>query len=626
MPDQILRNQTSDSTTGDGQTGDQIDRNANMPNGNLSHVVNINDLSLPPGVTVQRSSRPENSVSTSTVETTLTGSPSDPLPVPLIEPPGKTNNLYARTKQPLQPHQGQNPTVERNTHKRSDDKLVVLGNTLVDQSIADEAQAHAQSDRAAPSGGANTNANFTDDLFDAIADNLETSLVQNDLLSQQQYPAPSQPQPSGHMLSNRPIPHQNNPTEPLIARPKQPNVPGNGSAYHHQPPLPQRAFTQPEPSHPPKQKNKFRFKKPKTDKISGKMSGLVNFGKNLLKGGNHDSSSDDGSNYFPTENLRNPAQMTSGQAKPSSAATNCQDGANPGKSNLEPRQVPTEVCLLNGAPVVRPMSLPVGAGKDSARNYNLGRRHHSDSSSDDSASDQETLPKYREDLGPPGRDINRYSPPREPAPESQLGFAEVGVAKLQTEGSLVNARPALKKVKLKSQSSVDLSPTATSFADSSDEESRVRRPSSLSVNGHNYKKVPQSVPCLNNLGREEAASNRQSGVNQQPHPRAHNGIVARPGSGAESHRPLLNGQRHSPDRDTNGRYSLCDDRLLSHSTGDVNLAKRGDRQNGGGRGALGQSSISLTQFGSVERDVNRLHKPADYPCWSVLTTNPLEPY
>ena len=65
------------------------------------------------------------SYSTSTVETTLAQTPSEP---PASHP--KSQNINAMTNQPLPPHQGRNPIVERNTHKRSDEELAVVGKSI----------------------------------------------------------------------------------------------------------------------------------------------------------------------------------------------------------------------------------------------------------------------------------------------------------------------------------------------------------------------------------------------------------------------------------------------------------------------------------------------------------------
>ena len=583
LPEQgILRNQTSNQFPSSLIPGlqDNIDRNVNLPNGilgNTDHIINITEHS--PGSGPNRLSRLENSVSASTVETTLTTSPSDPLP--LIDPLNTKSNCnvqFARSNPTLQPHQGQNPTVERNTHKRSDDKLVVLGNTLVDRSIVDEAQSHSDRSRVL----VNTNSSFTDDLLEAIADNLESSLVQNDLLSQQQrYAGPSVVQNQVH-----PNHSTSNPSEPLIARPKQPNVPGNGTHPHHYTQLP------PHPEQPQKQKSKFRFKRPK-EKLSGKMSELYLLGRNLFKSSHHGNNSDDSANYYPTENLRNPtpgAQVVPVKPPGSHHRSRSDGGSNLSKSNLEPRQVPTEVCLMNGSAIVRPTSLPLN-GNETSLGYNIDQPSTTDSTQE------------KQLCEPSRRSPQQRAPPGEPdqlPTENRLGFAEVGVAKLES-GCAVPGQPAMMRVKLKSQSSVDLSPTNSALIDF-DDDSKPRRPNSLSINGHSYKKAPLSVPCLNNSGRTEPTLNmtepRRTGSKTQNE-------KLRESSGLDH---LVTKRRlNSPLSLKNGRFSLYDDRVMSQSASDVNSGKqKRDKM-------LGKSSISLTQFGSVDTDLNKFHA-ADYPC------------
>ena len=66
------------------------------------------------------------SISTSTVETTIA-------PTPVEQQPSapKSQNTNALKNQPVPAHQGRNPTVERNTHKRSDEELAVVGKSYL---------------------------------------------------------------------------------------------------------------------------------------------------------------------------------------------------------------------------------------------------------------------------------------------------------------------------------------------------------------------------------------------------------------------------------------------------------------------------------------------------------------
>ena len=260
----VVRNLTSvgggDQTGATAQTP-LITDSLSEPTGGTSHVQS------------NRLSNAETSVSNSTTVTELTMSPSveDP-PEPALSNKSNRNMNYAKNNRVLQPHQGQNPTVERNTHKSSDEELRILGNTLVNKNTCLARQ--GQNDNH----GADLH---HDDIFDAIADNLESSLVQNDSLNQQQrqsvapllnvasgngygatssgVPQPVNPPPSISYYQN-----QVNLSEPLIVRPKIPNVPGNGSAPSA------RAVNN-------DKKSKFRFKKPKSDKNKGDKSNRTQF-------------------------------------------------------------------------------------------------------------------------------------------------------------------------------------------------------------------------------------------------------------------------------------------------------------------------------------------------------------
>ena len=149
--------------------GDQTDRNTA---GATAQTPLITDsLSEPTGggshVQSNRLSNAETSVSNSTTVTELTMSPSVEGPSkPALSNKSNRNMNYAKNNRVLQPHQGQNPTVERNTHKSSDEELRILGNTLVDKNTCLSRQ------------GQNDNHGTDlhhDDIFDAIADNLESS-------------------------------------------------------------------------------------------------------------------------------------------------------------------------------------------------------------------------------------------------------------------------------------------------------------------------------------------------------------------------------------------------------------------------------------------------------------------
>ncbi|ELU02741.1 hypothetical protein CAPTEDRAFT_201557 [Capitella teleta] len=165
-----------------------------------------------------------------------------------VVPVQHRNLIYGRPPQMMmQQHQGQNPTVARNTHKHSDEELSVQGNCLV------------------PRGAAVPSNINSDDLISAFADTWENSLLPNE-------------------LTRAPLAE--------AVRPKQPNVP------------------------------KFNFKRK-----NGFMS-LFKRHKNAA-----------------------------GAAQKEQLMSNYSDEV--GKSNLAPRG--TEVCIVNGAPIVRPTTLNVDA-------------------------------------------------------------------------------------------------------------------------------------------------------------------------------------------------------------------------------------------------------------------------
>lgn len=111
------------------------------------------------------------SISTSTVETTIA-------PTPVEQQPSapKSQNTNALKNQPVPAHQGRNPTAERNTHKRSDEELAVVGNSL-----------HYGKDRDSSSVQSSP-PSISDNIFDGLTESLETSLMQNDVLNRHRNP------------------------------------------------------------------------------------------------------------------------------------------------------------------------------------------------------------------------------------------------------------------------------------------------------------------------------------------------------------------------------------------------------------------------------------------------------
>ncbi|XP_041371849.1 uncharacterized protein LOC121385295 [Gigantopelta aegis] len=146
----------------------------------------------------------DQSMSGSTMDTLLPASPSESEPLP-----PKTNNLQlARSNIMLQPHQGRNPTVDRNTHKRSDEELTISGNQLVIPGM-----------NSPPGGGISG--------FDSVNDDLETSLVQNDALNQHRL-API-PYLQNQVHGDRET-HTTTTTTTAATQPKVANLPGNNNS------------------------------------------------------------------------------------------------------------------------------------------------------------------------------------------------------------------------------------------------------------------------------------------------------------------------------------------------------------------------------------------------------------
>ena len=586
-----------------------------------------------------RLSNAENSVSTSTTVTELTMSPSGEAPVeaPVVSNKSNRNiNNAKNNNRVLQPHQGQNPTVERNTHKSSDEELRILGNTLVDKNMCLARQ------------GANDNHGADlhhDDIFDAIADNLESSLVQNDSLNQQQrqsvvpllnlssaqglgatasgVPQPVNPPPSITFLQN-----QVNLSEPLVVRPKMPNVPGNGSV-----PSARAANND--------KKSKFRIKKPKSKGGKGRGLSFPFFGRKSHGSGN---SSNENVDFYPTENLvHNPlplAQSILCKPGPSGLTDDLRptgsghqrnlsrENANfmdiQGKSNLDPRPVSTEVRLMNGTPIVRPTSLPVeprggtsinptATATSAVPGYNI----------DQSAAFAGAAGLSNVSNGP--NVDTRPACSNENATENWLGLAEIGVAKVQSAASSATGQQALVKVKGKSHSSGDLSPmhSAVSGSPGASNVHSPQRPNSMQVPGvHNYKKLNPtgSGPQLNNAG------NNNNSKSSNPLETNHNVLnTSKNNSGNLSDRNLLNNSleyihdtqtvdRHPKKRHKapmaaikNGRMSLCDDRVMSKSAGNVNTSpwQQEDVEKGN------KSAISLQQFGSLDINIQQVQ---DFEC------------
>lgn len=269
----------------------------------------------------------EQSTSTATIETMMTLSPSETRESTYgTRPPtaGKPdcNLIYAKTNIARQPHQGQNPTVERNTHKKSDEELAVEGNTLINKCRMSSAQ---QNGNIINSGVL---------LLDAIARNGDSrSLVDNDILDFQNQNMTLAPNAmlgrlqSGRVLSAQRTQHRisfvPNPvdspggqvlSEPIV-RPKKQNIPSNGAVNY--------SVARVAAPGCDKTSNKGQAKKPVKNKSPSFRKFTFPFG-------------------FGRRGKVN--QLSNGAPKDN-------------RNNGEVRQVSSEVCLVDGRMVVRPNSL-----------------------------------------------------------------------------------------------------------------------------------------------------------------------------------------------------------------------------------------------------------------------------
>ena len=258
---------------------------------------------------------------------------------------------YPLQSRKLPPHQGLNPTVERNTHKSSDEEISVRGNTLINTKNSSRGSKSTGGGVNGP--GAEEDSPLLNDaaLIDAITENL----VRNDLLlnqNPQQAASESNSATSPGQMSSF---HDNQvSSEPLIIRhcPKQPNLPQSGNS--------------------PKPKSLFgRFRKPKSDSKStreqgGSSSGssrgfsLPFFHRNAANG--TDKSVDSG-NGSSEENMENLVEIRPGghhRSRSSEGGNASGSARQQQKSNLTQRPAPsgaslsTEVRLVNGNPVVQP--------------------------------------------------------------------------------------------------------------------------------------------------------------------------------------------------------------------------------------------------------------------------------
>lgn len=143
-----------------------------------------------------------------TGETLVSVTPVDGLPLP----PKASNLTQAVNSTVLRPHTGRNPTVERNTHKRSSEELTLSGNLLVSAHFPEDLtnprlRQDSLSTHSAPPHNHNApvSSSSAESPLDYLSDGPETSLVQNDALSHRTAPIPFlQNQVHGHLPAGPP--------------------------------------------------------------------------------------------------------------------------------------------------------------------------------------------------------------------------------------------------------------------------------------------------------------------------------------------------------------------------------------------------------------------------------------
>ncbi|XP_033732873.1 uncharacterized protein LOC117322207 [Pecten maximus] len=408
-------------------------------------------VSSPPNSYISQHPQPcrqDWGMSSSTTDTILSPS-EDEIPLP---PQKLMNVAMDKNKLVLRPHQGRNPTVERNTHKRSDEELAVSGNQLVyggDNRLIEPAQ------------NAPSNLPNDDTSFDGFSDNLETSLVQNDVLNHHRSHPISYVQNQVH--------GDNHPVRPKIA-----NLPGNnpqpGTSRNSEPKTHKSKLSKLMSARELGSKlGQLSLLSKIVTRSSDKKETDRDSARNSKENMSHINGNFDNSSVCASATSRPNANRPSSHSSNSSKSYRYNDNTN---VNVN-RAVPTEVQMRNGNPVVRPLNLNIS---------------HSDESHSGNATGNSTQP------------------------ENRLGMAEIGVAKLE----MVPQRAHQSIVKIRkgpySKSTSDLSPqktnkskrwSETGFGEEEedgrdDKGTTFKRPDSLSLKGHNYtfqKNLGESKTC-----------------------------------------------------------------------------------------------------------------------------------
>ncbi|CAH1774306.1 unnamed protein product [Owenia fusiformis] len=542
------------------------DTNGNPPDTTGDHTI---------GGLIVRHCRPQ-SVSESTIETYLTSPSEDPNvdPPPPPAPLKATNENFAKQNMVLQPHQGRNPVAARNTMQRSEEE-VVIGNEL---------QNKGHTFPISPG-------------LDVFTDGgLENSLVQNDVLSHTSH-RPHNSNPIDYVQNSTVV----NP--PATVRPKQHNVPGNGHSNIYGPNLMSSydmGNTNPKTR---LQKMKKALEKPK----------LNIFNRNPISKSQH-----------------NVVQHPSESEPLDPSGSNEASGYTRGKSNLDPRPLPTEVNIYNGVTLVR-QDLEASGATSAPSRYNTDRVDNTRSylSRGPYNGSLNGAAQYNGSNGSlnGATPLNGARNEASGSTNARLGMAEVGIAKLEPR---INGASPLLMSRTKSQSSGDMSPSCSSLSSLSSDDSP-RRPSSLRLKGHNYRMdkkkrreerqarelrdATNNNPSASETSLQQTTtiatttSNKHAENNNPSSPRSLEELSS---DTSISSTERIQKRIKTPFNLKTTRFSLYDDRMMSTETGSHGDSSTANKGSTGDR--MSQSTISLQQFsGSGDVDVEALRQ-ADFVC------------
>lgn len=417
-----------------------------MPNG---------EASLSPSVCtrqIQISWLQDNSISTSTTDTVVAITPLESR-----APSVKSSNLtQERNNVTLRPHQGRNPTVERNTHKCSDEELRVSGNTLISSARRD-----SLSTQSAPA-----DQPVTESPPEYVSDSMDTSLVQNDALSHR----------------NPPIPYLQNQVhgEPPAGRPKVANT----SSLH--------GLGKGERS---LREKLTRLIRPK--ELGLRLSSLNFFGSNKRHV------------YFRADDME-VDDLQQGHTTSNGDETQQPSTAASGLSHASTHPIHTEVCMHNGTAVIRPTNLPLETRPLANSPALTGR-------SDKRARTQASHPPNLTADGTSRREtISSQNSNRSAVhhPENQLRLAEVGVAKLyipevgqhHVQHLQGHSKSTSELFHLRRHNSSESCWQETELCSVTGEQLKQRRPNSLSLKGHNYNTAFRQSPPKKSSSKPDVVS------------------------------------------------------------------------------------------------------------------------